>query len=85
MSGTDFGGKEAAMRRNISWRDLTPAQRAATAVLAAVQLALAVTAWRDLAKRPSTEVNGDKRLWTVIIAINWIGPILYFRKGRRGP
>ncbi len=83
MSGTDFGGEEAAMRRKISWRELNPVQRAATVVLAAVQLALSVAAWRDLAKRSDAEVNGDRRLWTFIIAINWIGPVLYFRRGRR--
>ena len=71
------------MRQRIRWQQLNPVQRAATVVLAAVQLALAVAAWRDLAQRPADEVNGDKRLWTFLIAINWIGPILYFRRGRR--
>jgi hypothetical protein len=83
MSDTDFDREEAAMRRKISWRELNPVQRAATVILAVVQLALAVTAWRDLAQRSDAEVNGDRRLWALVIAINWIGPVLYFRRGRR--
>ena len=83
MSGTDFDREEAAMRRKISWRELNPVQRAATVILAAVQLALSAAAWRDLAQRSDAEVNGDKRVWAFIIAINWIGPVLYFRRGRR--
>jgi hypothetical protein len=30
-------------------------------------------------------VNGSKRLWALIIAINFFGPIAYFRWGRRRP
>jgi hypothetical protein len=83
MSGTVCGGEEAAMRRNVSWRELSPGRRAALAVLGCVQVALAIAAWRDLAKRPAAEVNGSKRIWAAIIAINWVGPLAYFAKGRR--
>ena len=50
--------------------------------LASTQLALAATAWADLASRPADQVNGRKRTWAALIAINFIGPLAYFRWGR---
>ena len=66
-----------------SWTDLTPRQQTAILVLGSIQLALAATAWTDLARRPAKQVNGRKGLWAAVIAINWIGPLSYFRWGRR--
>jgi len=66
-----------------SWSDLTPKQQTAVLVLGSVQLSLAATAWADLAKRPPEQVNGSKTRWAAIIAINLVGPIAYFRWGRR--
>jgi hypothetical protein len=71
------------MQRNVSWKDLSPGRRVAMAILGCVQVALAVAAWRDLAKRSAAQLNGSKRVWAAVIAINWIGPILYFTKGRK--
>lgn len=34
-------------------------------------------------RRPPELVNGSKRLWTAVVFVNHIGPILYFWKGRR--
>lgn len=65
------------------WNDLSPQQQVSAVATGAVQLALAVTAWRDLAKRPASRVNGKKALWAVIIGVNFIGPIAYFAFGRR--
>ena len=67
------------------WNDLSRAQKTAVLTLASVQLSLAATAWADLATRPAGSVNGSKRLWALIIAINFFGPIAYFRWGRRRP
>ena len=69
------------MRRR--WQDLTAAQQTTVLVLGAVQLSLAATAWTDLATRPAEEVNGSKARWAAIIAINWFGPLAWFRWGRR--
>ena len=66
-----------------SWSDLTPRQQTAVLVLGSVQLSLAATAWADLARRPADEVNGSKLRWALIIAINFLGPVAYFRWGRR--
>ena len=65
------------------WKDMSGPQRATTIVIGSVQLALAVSAWADLATRPKDEVNGKKGVWALVIGINWIGPIAYFVKGRK--
>lgn len=66
-----------------SWKDLTPAQRGLLIGAASVQLSLAASAWADLAKRPASEINGSKGKWAAIIAVNFIGPITYFARGRK--
>ena len=65
------------------WSELSGGQRAAVLVVGSAQMALAATAWIDLARRPARQVNGRKATWAAIIAINWIGPLCYFRWGRR--
>ena len=65
------------------WNDLSGRQQAAVLTLASVQLSLAATAWADLASRPAAEVNGSKSRWALLIAINFFGPVAYFRWGRR--
>lgn len=70
-------------RNTTQWKDLSAAQRVAAVATGAVQVALAVAAWTDLARRPAREVNGRKGLWAVGIAVNFVGPIAYFAKGRR--
>jgi hypothetical protein len=69
-------------RPKTPWKDLPPAKRVSVLVTAAVQLALALAAWRDLARRPASQVNGNKGKWALIIALNYVGPVLYFLKGR---
>ena len=64
------------------WRDLSTVEQQAIVVLTSVQLALAGTAWADLASRPASEVNGSKGIWAALIAINFVGPLAYFRWGR---
>lgn len=67
------------------WADLSTTERASVATMALVQLALAVTAWVDLARRPAAEVNGSKRVWGLVIGLNFVGPLAYFARGRRSP
>ena len=54
-------------------------------VAGAIEVGLAAAAWIDLARRPSTQVNGPKPAWAAAIAVNVIGPLCYFRWGRRRP
>ncbi|MEE6282783.1 PLD nuclease N-terminal domain-containing protein [Georgenia sunbinii] len=63
-------------------KDVSAGARVMTVALGAVQLTLAATAWADLAKRPSEQVRGPKAVWAVVIAVNFVGPITYFAKGR---
>jgi hypothetical protein len=46
-------------------------------------MALLLAALRDLRRRPPELINGSKRLWSFAVFVNYIGPILYFWKGRR--
>ena len=65
------------------WSDLSGSQRAAVLALGCLQLLLAARAWLDLARRPAEAINGRKAFWAAIIAVNWVGPLSYFRGGRR--
>ena len=70
------------MRRR-RWADLSPHQQTAVLVAASVQLSLAATAWADLATRTPAEVNGRRATWAAVIAVNVLGPLAWFRWGRR--
>lgn len=74
-------GRRRAGRR---WGDLTGQQQAVILVLSITQLSLAAAAWADLATRKAPDVAGRKGVWATVIAVNFLGPILYFRFGRRG-
>lgn len=65
------------------WSELTEQEKLAIIAAAGVQLALATTAWWDLAHRPADLVRGPKAAWAVGIAVNFIGPITYFAVGRK--
>ncbi len=67
------------------WSDLTSGQRKAMIALGTVEVALASAAYIDLMRRPADEVNGSKGTWAAIIAINIVGPIAYFTRGRKAP
>ena len=67
---------------NKKWSDLSPRAKTAILTLASVQISLAATAWADLASRSSEQVDGSRARWAAIIAINFFGPIAYFRWGR---
>lgn len=87
-AGTSSGpspqtGKEKDTARARSWSELSSRQKLAVTLSISAQLSPAAYAWRDLAQRPAEEVNGSKRMWAAIIAINFIGPVAYFMRGRR--
>ncbi len=65
------------------WKDLSGTQRGLVVFLGVVQVSLALAAWADLARRPADQVNGRKPLWAAAICVNFIGPLLYFCRGRR--
>jgi hypothetical protein len=65
------------------WKDLTPMQRVGTVVMGCVQLSLLVASLVDIRRRPASEINGSKRLWTAVSFVNFVGPIAYFVFGRK--
>lgn len=67
------------------WKNLNKHERAALLALASLQVSLAVSAWTDLAVRKPELVRGSKIKWAAIIAINFVGPVLYYSRGRVTP
>lgn len=65
------------------WSELSTGQRALLLALASVQVSMSVSAWTDLAARPSAQVSGSKGKWAAVIAVNFVGPALYFTRGIR--
>ena len=65
------------------WEDLSPPQQGAVVLLGIVQVTLLIAALLDIRKRSPEQINGDKRIWTVVAFINYIGPISYFLFGRK--
>jgi hypothetical protein len=51
--------------------------------LLVVQLGPLVAAELDIKRRPASEVRGRKGWWRLICLINFLGPLSYFRWGRR--
>jgi hypothetical protein len=64
------------------WHDLESSQRATLVAAGVVQVSMAAAAWIDLARRPTEKVRGPKALWAAVIAVNFVGPALYFLAGR---
>ncbi|HSL59283.1 MAG TPA: hypothetical protein VK866_15660 [Acidimicrobiales bacterium] len=62
---------------------MSPLRKVLAMAAVAVQVSLAVSAWSDLAERPAEQINGRKRTWAMVIGISYVGPILYYWKGRR--
>ena len=62
------------MRRSRRWDESSTVVKVLIMLLTAVQVSLAVSAWTDLAQRPAAHVNGTKRRWAAIIAINPMTP-----------
>lgn len=66
------------------WADFSVNQRAGIVVLATAQIGLLAAALWDLAHRDAEDVRGDRRVWTGLVFVNWIGPLAYFAVGRKG-
>lgn len=70
-------------KKKLQWNELSRGQQAGILALGSLQLSLAVSAWTDLFFRPASQVRGHKAKWATIIAINFIGPVVYFTRGIR--
>jgi hypothetical protein len=65
------------------WAELSSRQQTVVLAVVSVQLSLAATAYADLVTRPADQVNGPKGRWALVIAVNCIGPLAWFRWGHR--
>lgn len=68
--------------RSQRWDQMSTTKRVLIMLLVSIKVATTVSAWADLAERTPELVNGSKRRWALIIAIDGIGPLLYWRRGR---
>jgi hypothetical protein len=74
--------KELLMRPK-QWNDLTDTQKRDLVLLGTLQLALLAVALLDIHRRSVDTINGSKRVWRMVVFINFIGPIAYFLFGRK--
>jgi phospholipase D-like protein len=65
------------------WSELSTPGRVGTGVLGTVQLALLVAAQVDIQRRSAREINGSKTVWRLVCLLNFVGPLSYYRWGRR--
>jgi hypothetical protein len=65
------------------WNDLSPAARGGIVAGAVVQIGLLIFSLHDLKRRPADEIRGSKGLWRPVLFVNFIGPLLYLRVGRK--
>jgi hypothetical protein len=65
------------------WNDLSHLQKRAIVVGGTVQIGLLLAALMDIYRRPTEQIRGDKRLWTLAVFVNFVGPISYFLFGRK--
>jgi hypothetical protein len=68
--------------RSPRWDRMSTTQKVLVMLLVSLKVSTTVSAWADLAERPPELVNGSKRTWAFVIAIDVIGPLLYWRRGR---
>jgi hypothetical protein len=62
---------------------MTPSKKRIIATVVPVQVVLATLAWRDLARRPATQVRGSKKFWRVFVTMNPGNSVAYWLVGRR--
>ena len=65
------------------WSELSTGQRRGIMISGILQVTLLIAALVDIWRRPKEEIRGDKRLWTAVSFVNFIGPNSYFLFGRR--
>ncbi len=71
------------MHNKQQWNELTGQEKVGVIGLSALQLALLGAALWDIRYRSATEINGKKWVWTMVSFLNFIGPLAYFKFGRK--
>jgi hypothetical protein len=70
-------------RRRTEFTDLSIPQRIGIVLLGTVQVSLLIAAQVDIQRRPAAQISGPKAMWRLICLLNTVGPLSYFRWGRR--
>ena len=73
----------AELMHSKSWKDLSTGRKATFPLLGIVQVGLLAAALWDLRRRSEDQVNGSKRMWMMLVFVNYVGPIAYFLFGRK--
>jgi Phospholipase_D-nuclease N-terminal len=71
--------------RQKQWNDLSDTQKRGIVLVGVLQLMLLAAALIDIRRRNVDMINGSKRVWRMVVFINFIGPIAYFLFGRKRP
>ena len=73
------------MTKRKKWVQLSTPQKVASVVVGLVQYSLLAAALWDIWHRPEEEINGTRRMWTMVAFLNFVGPLAYFVMGRKRP
>jgi hypothetical protein len=73
----------AISRASDEFKKLSPVRQAAIVAITAWNFWLSVSAERDIQRRPAGEVRGSKAFWRLVCLTNTVGPVSYFRWGRK--
>ena len=65
------------------FRGLSPVKQAAIVAITAWNWWLSATAELSIQRTPAERIRGPKQLWRLACLSNTIGPLAYFRWGRR--
>jgi len=66
------------------FRALSPVKQAAIVAITAWNLWLSASAQLSIQRMPADRIRGRKWLWRLACLTNTVGPLAYFRWGRRG-
>lgn len=70
------------MWKKKKWSEMTLIQKVVVVLLGTLQVTLLAAALWDIRNRPEEEIRGNKRFWTAVVFVNFVGPIAYFTLGR---
>lgn len=65
------------------WSERSRRSRGLIVATGVVEVVLLVATLIDIKRRPASQINGSKRMWTLLAFINIVGPMAYFAFGRR--
>jgi hypothetical protein len=65
------------------WSDLSTEQRIGVVALGTFQVSLQIAALVDIRRRPREQIKGRKATWVALSFLNTVGPLAYFKFGRR--